>query len=676
MANPRRSCLLILLTTWTVASISGQQAPTFRSGTNLVQVQVVVTDKNGAPVRGLAAGDFEVKENGRPQIISNVSFVDIAPPDPADTTGLPSDIGTNDLPAQGRVYVLVLDGPHVDPLGSTKLRAIAKSFVESSLGPNDVAAVVHVGQPHLGQTFTSDRALLIRSINQFIGRKVESAVSTITNDRMLRPQIDAPVDTNLGSRADDARLTLITLRQLCRTLASAATGARRSVVLFGEGVDLDVTNLIGTDTHGAGGSGTSSDSARFASDVVLEERALIDAARRADVAFYTVDPRGNSAGEGDLITLQTAPGADVHRELSRGQRSLRGLADLTGGLAIVGVNDATKALRNIVVANSTYYIVAYAPDQSRDDGKFRSIDVSVKRQAVSVVHRQGYFAAAAALPVSSTGATKTIAVAGASPEIRAALASELPVQGLGVRVTAAPVGVLDKTATVAVSLEIDTERLQFSQAGGLAVADIEMAFAVIDEDGKIKAGNRSRADLKLPFDQVRLIPGLRRLYEATVPRGKYHLRVAACEVNGPCGSAMIELDAAAGKPDVFLGPVLLTSQSAQAFPTAGRQPSIEKWLPSPAIAMREFQRSGTLSALALVVVNGKTTEPVSVVTTVTGAGGREEFTTTTKRAVGAVGPLVIDIPLSTLSPGPHVLTFTARLPSGQPTARSVPFEVR
>lgn len=42
---------------------------------NLVQFDVTVTDKQGRPVTGLKPEDFEVRVDGRPQAVTELSFV-------------------------------------------------------------------------------------------------------------------------------------------------------------------------------------------------------------------------------------------------------------------------------------------------------------------------------------------------------------------------------------------------------------------------------------------------------------------------------------------------------------------------------------------------------------------------------------------------------------------------
>ena len=64
---PRRTLIALLACASTVAVVAGQ---TFRTGVDLVHFTVIVTDKQGAPVTGLKAEDFEVVEEGKGQTIS------------------------------------------------------------------------------------------------------------------------------------------------------------------------------------------------------------------------------------------------------------------------------------------------------------------------------------------------------------------------------------------------------------------------------------------------------------------------------------------------------------------------------------------------------------------------------------------------------------------------------
>ncbi len=77
----KRSLIVVMLAFGAVAAIAAQQA-TFRAGVDLVHFGVVVTDKQGTPITGLKAGDFEVVEQGKKQTVKFFAAGDpaLAPP--------------------------------------------------------------------------------------------------------------------------------------------------------------------------------------------------------------------------------------------------------------------------------------------------------------------------------------------------------------------------------------------------------------------------------------------------------------------------------------------------------------------------------------------------------------------------------------------------------------------
>ena len=89
--------LAAVLLTLAIAVFSQTPTPTpspktsdevVRISTNLVQVDVTVTDKSGKVVRGLKPEDFEIYENGQKEPISNFSFINNA----RETTAAPEKI--------------------------------------------------------------------------------------------------------------------------------------------------------------------------------------------------------------------------------------------------------------------------------------------------------------------------------------------------------------------------------------------------------------------------------------------------------------------------------------------------------------------------------------------------------------------------------------------------------
>src|SRR5262245_10085109 len=94
-----------------------QPGLTFRATANFVEVDAIVTDKNGEPVRELTSEAFQVVEDAKPQNLGVCAFVDIPidRPDPPLFRDriIEPDVTTNEKTFDGRIFMLVLDGFHV-----------------------------------------------------------------------------------------------------------------------------------------------------------------------------------------------------------------------------------------------------------------------------------------------------------------------------------------------------------------------------------------------------------------------------------------------------------------------------------------------------------------------------------------------------------------------------------
>ncbi|MGH9410490.1 MAG: VWA domain-containing protein [Vicinamibacterales bacterium] len=699
----RTLALLVMVATALTVVRAQQRPPVFRSASDLVEVDAVVIDKSGGVVRGLTRDDFVVTDNGVPQTIAQFSFVDLPAPQAVPAAAqAPSDVVTNQQPADGRLYAIVLDAFHVDPIRSTVVRKLAKQFVETEMGPNDMAAVVQLGPTSLNQPFTSDKALLISAIEQFIGRKPESATLSIMRDAMLRPQAPgAPAeDTESGTRAADARILLESIAQVCQRLGTVQ-GHRRSVIIFGEGIDYDTSDVIGADPRpGMAGYLKSFDPAKHAGEVLSAESDMLEAARRADVALYTVDPRGNTMGDEEVMqvsgspTPQTAvPGTSFVREAQRAQGTLRTFASETGGFSVVGTNDYKTGFSRIAQANSSYYVLAYQPPVAGSLGAYHKIEVSVKARDVDVVARKGYFtvapvpaAAAPAAPTAAPAAAKAPPANAPSDRMRALLASQLPVSGLGLRVTGGavrPDG--DKVLTTLV-MEMDTRGVHFDVSNGQLSDNIEMAFAATDAAGKIYASSRSVGDLRVPVAQRSAVAnGLRYVAEFALPPGRYQIRAAACEsAGGTGGSAILDVDTSdMARAALSLGETLITAGPDQAMPTTGSFQLLHAFLPGPPTAAREFTSRDTVVAFTDATdKGGGSGRDDELTTSVRDATGHEVFRNQTAHDRVDLSPkkngfgYVSRVPLSAFARGQYVLTIEVRTPGGKTASRQLPFEVK
>src|SRR6266571_3644909 len=134
------------------------QQPTFKVQVDYVEVDAVVTDRQGNLVRDLKKEDFQVLEDGKSQVVTTFTLVDI-PVERADRplfaeSPIEPDVKTNEKPFDGRVYVMVIDDLHTRFGRSARVKAAAKQFIERRLGANDLMAVVHTaGGSDTGQEF-------------------------------------------------------------------------------------------------------------------------------------------------------------------------------------------------------------------------------------------------------------------------------------------------------------------------------------------------------------------------------------------------------------------------------------------------------------------------------------------------------------------------------------------
>ena len=673
-------CALAAAASAVVAQDQEQPPITFRVEVNYVEIDATVVDGQGNPVRDLARDDFEVFEDGRPQALTVFSRVDlpVERPDPPlfRASVVEPDVRTNRRAFDGRVFVLVLDDLHTSITRTPRVRAAATAFIERYLGANDVAAVVMTGGGRGGQEFTSSRSLLLRTVNRFSGRKLPSAAIEGLRQRAAgMPQIggERRLTPDEAERAHHARNMLSTMRNIAEYL-SAVSGRRKSVILFSEGISYDISNPIEN---------------RFASDVSDALRAAVAAGTRGNVTFYTVDPRG-LAGFEDLIDTPGSPpdepgtGMSLLLDETRiSQDSLRVLAEETGGAAVVNRNDYREAFERIIRDNSSYYVLGYYSDNTRRDGRFRQVQVKVRRPGVTVRARSGYTA-----PRGSPPSRAVAGAPGASPELRDAIASPIPMGSLGLTASAVPFRGGGRDTSVLLLMELDGSRFRFTEQDGRLVNQVEFVFVPIEAGGKVRPGVRDEITLTpRPESREALVTrGLRFSRRLDLPPGRYSLRVGAREAgSGALGSVVLDLDV----PDFGEGPlamsgVVVTSPDAVATPTARIDEALKDVLPAPATTSRAFRRGTDLTLYAEVYDHIRTPHKVEIATSLTRDDGTVAYSHTDTRssdelrARGDGFGHVRTIPLRGIEPGRYVLRVEGRaLVSGaSPVARELEIEVR
>ena len=350
-----------------------------RSTTRLIQVEVVVRDGSGTPVPGLKRGDFEIREDGKPQEITFFGHYTAAP---TQSSGLPPGMVSNrpDIAGPRRgVTVVLIDSLNTDWQHKARALVNLRTFLDGAQ-PDDHVAIYTLGRDlKIFHEFTGDARALRQKLDRYKGAPDWSRGEGALISALMDPETSGLLRWTLRSE-DDARAvaraesTFDALEKVANRLGS--TPGWKSLVWISSGVPMQ----LGMDRPMTTTWGT-----RQAAGVRSFEKEFNSAVRaltNSNVAVYPIDPAGLQASPtsaGSWQALQTAS-------------MLTRLADQTGGRAYVGLNDILGALAQVTDAAQASYTVAYYPADVSSDGRYRKIDVRVKKPGLTASHRKGYYA--------------------------------------------------------------------------------------------------------------------------------------------------------------------------------------------------------------------------------------------------------------------------------------------
>jgi VWFA-related protein len=414
-----------------------------RITSNLVQIDAVVTDKKGRQVTDLKPEEFEILADGKPQKITNFSYVQNVPgaaappataPAPGGKPGLPAPPAPRLRPEQvRRTVAFVFNDLEMSWESVYYARRAIQKFVDEQMQPGDFVAILPAsGGSGALQQFTNDKRLLNAAIRNLRWQPQFG--------RGIRPfeAPTAPVTSAFGEDEDEERsdaeryyysqrrerFSVGTLNAL-----DAVVGAlrdlpgRKSLVLLSDGIPVPPRE---------------EDSGRVLAGI----NRVIESANRASVIIYAVDSRGLQTFDLYDASLGAAPPAPQlgsimmarSREVSDSQRGLRALAEETGGVAFVNSNDIGGGVRRALEDQRGYYLIGYRPDGGTFDPatgrvRYHKLTLNVTRPGLKVRTRRGFF--------GFTGKTLTPSAVPRtrSEQLRAALVSPFPAGGVSLRLT-------------------------------------------------------------------------------------------------------------------------------------------------------------------------------------------------------------------------------------------------
>ena len=361
---------------------------------DLVTTDVIVRDDKGQFVANLGKGDFEVYEDGVKQEL--VTFVlthggrvlnDISAPPPPIQEGilLPPPRPTND--ASGRIFLIFVDDLHMDFRNTGRIRELFKKIRRELIHEGDLFGIVSTGPSSISVDMTYDVKRLDEAINKISGSGLKPTEIIETPDGSQGPP-------EVRYRA---HVAFSTAYEILGNLQQVHN-RRKAFIYVSNGYDFDpfsksrakeanerFSSMMGRNSDDSSSDNSSSEVNPFsksgnqfaAADLASELSELTRQANRSNVTMYTIDPRGLVGGP-DLDETKLDP-MDWQDHVRETQSSLRVIADLTGGYAVVNSNDFDKALKRIDAETSDYYVLGYYSSNPDPLKKRRTIEIKVAK---------------------------------------------------------------------------------------------------------------------------------------------------------------------------------------------------------------------------------------------------------------------------------------------------------
>jgi VWFA-related protein len=417
--------------------------PVFRTTARLVQVDVVVTDKQGKPVSGLSQSDFTVMQDGKPQkvrvfephtgnaVAEKSDQALRAPKLPPDTYSNHPNAATSDswtivlydvlnTPTPDQEYArkqllaLLRNVPKGRPVALyvlTNRLVMVQGFTDE---PEQLMKAAENLRPSRSHVLTTEaqRQQEVGQVTAATAELMANAPSGTTNDNALINQMNSDRlqqtrDLESFQVADRANFTLAAFEALSRAVSGYP--GRKNLIWLSASFPVQImadpkqetqpwrnASNYRTALAEAGVLLSKSRIAVYPTDVRgLQGRGVDISVTANESAVYT--GAQNAPAYGDLIGQQTAAYTEE-------RTTMKQIAEQTGGEAFVGTNDLKLAMQRSMDDGSTYYTLAYTPDKIDPQTAFHKIDVKVNHPDVKLAYRRGYYSQGQKAPAPAVGA--------------------------------------------------------------------------------------------------------------------------------------------------------------------------------------------------------------------------------------------------------------------------------
>ena len=411
----------------TIVSGDQGQGTVFRATTNYVSTDVIVRDAEGKFVPDLTSAEFKVYEDGAPQTVQRFvrsiggrSFTDVAEDTSKPrmvTEGLILPKSRPKADASGRIFIIFIDDKHLQVSDTPRVKQALMQIRDELVHENDLVGFVSTG--------TS--AIEISPTYDFGHRRFNEAIDKVMGGGMSINEIiqSAPFESLSGPPGlrHDAHVAFKTAYEMLIQLGQI-NDRRKSFVYVSSGYTFDpfrdgryariqqryqevqdtpteFYDEQGNDINRPINSAYDVDTPLadqnymqktefLESDLISELAQITREARRNNVVFYALDPRGLTG----MIPIDVR-GQQTYNDwrdyIMTQNNSLRTLSEETGGFAIIQTNDYTKGLQRIDAETSDYYIIGYTSSNPDPFKIRRAIKIEVTRPGVKdVIYREFY----------------------------------------------------------------------------------------------------------------------------------------------------------------------------------------------------------------------------------------------------------------------------------------------
>jgi VWFA-related protein len=394
------------------------QQPTFRAETNLILRDVRVRDNKGSFVYNLTVDDFELFEDGVLQKITQFQpyfggrpiGVPTATIKPRATEGLILPQKSQNSDMSGRIFIIFIDDLHFLGRDTMQVRQIMMQIRDKLVTDQDLIGIVSSGYSSIETDLVYD----------FGHKRLNEAIEKTMGSGMSPKEIISAAQTSQGPAGLRfmTHTALSTVNELLEK-AQMIPSRRKAFIYISNGYDFDPfkdsrlkheQELYGISTQRTTDENTGNterspsnqgiDTTGFSNpfskpgnefaeaDLISEIAEVIRMANRANVALYTIDPRGLIAGPSieDQLTV-----TEYRDYVSTSINSLRALSDNTGGFCACNTNDYGRALERINNETSDYYMLGYQSSNPDPLKIIRKVEIKVKRSNVTLDYAKEYF---------------------------------------------------------------------------------------------------------------------------------------------------------------------------------------------------------------------------------------------------------------------------------------------